>query len=75
MQLNDTPDDLGEDEYMSMERCYDSYIKMGGNRQSTYVVPDSKTRSHEEEEELYEDMEGGKSERKFIIKPPKLHQG
>ena len=58
-----------------MERCYESYIKMGGNSQSTYVVPDSKTRSHAEEEELYEDMEGGKSERKFIIIPPKLHQG
>ena len=48
-----------------MEKCYDSYIKMGGNSQ--YVVPDYKGRSHSsvDEEELYEDMEGAKS--KFVL--------
>ena len=64
-QINDTPDDSGEDVYESMEKCYDSYIKMGGNSQ--YVVPDYKGRSHSsvDEEELYEDMEGAK--RKFVL--------
>ena len=53
---------------MCMEKCYESYIEMGGNSPQ-YVVPDSKKRSKsfvEDEEELYEDMDGAKPGRKLF---------
>jgi hypothetical protein len=56
-----------EDEYMSMERCYESYVEMGG-KSPQYVVPDYRKRSEsavDDGEQLYEDM-GGKSERKSL---------
>ena len=51
-----------EDEYMCMEKCYESYVKMGSSSPQ-YVVPDAK-KHVEEDEQLYEDMDGAKSERK-----------
>jgi hypothetical protein len=45
-----------------MEKCYESYVKMGSSSPQ-YVVPDAK-KHVEEDEQLYEDMDGAKSERK-----------
>ncbi len=54
---------------MCMEKCYDSYVKMGG-KSPQYVVPDARKRSQtapDDGEDLYEDMDGGKSSGRKLL--------